>query len=99
MRAEIDVDKIVADATRRFEASSNKPVVVGWIAAAGAGIITAEWLMHLPLLNALVGFPVQLVGLLITPYLGVRYLMDNEDPVKDVTAVFEKIVSKLPGLE
>lgn len=32
----------------------------------------SQYLMHLPLLNALLGFPVQLLGLLMLPYLGIR---------------------------
>ena len=47
-------------------------------------LFTAEWLIHLPLLDFLLGFPVQLLGLFMLPYLGLRYLVDGGDVNKDV---------------
>lgn len=41
----------------------------------------------------LLGFPVQLIGLLALPYLGVRWFVDGEDAGKDIE---EYAVSALP---
>ena len=41
-------------------------------------------LIHLPALDILLGFPVQLLGLLALPYLGIRYLVDNKDVGQDL---------------
>jgi hypothetical protein len=47
-----------------YEKSDNKVAVVGWSAAAVGAFFIAEWLIHLPVFNVLLGFPVQLlVGL------------------------------------
>jgi hypothetical protein len=35
----------------QFEKAENKPVVVGWVAAALAAFFVAEWLIHLPALD------------------------------------------------
>lgn len=35
----------------QFEASENKPVVIGYIVGAVAAFIFAEWFIHLPLFN------------------------------------------------
>lgn len=40
-----------------------------------AAVFTAEWFIHLPLFNALLGFPIQLLGLVLTPYLAIRYFV------------------------
>jgi hypothetical protein len=37
---------------KQFEKSENKPVVIGYVAAAAAAILIAEWFIHLPVLNA-----------------------------------------------
>jgi hypothetical protein len=35
----------------QFEKAENKPVVIGWVSAAAAAFIIAEWLIHLPALD------------------------------------------------
>jgi hypothetical protein len=67
----------------QFEKSNNKPVVVGYSIAALAAFFTAEWLIHLPGLDILLGFPVQLVGVLVLPYLAVKYLVNGDDILTD----------------
>ena len=64
-----------------------------------SAIFIGEWLIHLPVLNALLGFPVQFIGLLALPYLGVRYLVDGGSVSKDAEAYVDSIVKKLPGLD
>ena len=56
-------------------------------------------LPSLQVLNFILGFPVQLLGLLMLPYLGVRYLVDNESPSKDVGEAVTKVTKLLPGLD
>jgi hypothetical protein len=35
----------------QFEKAENKPVVIGYVAAAAFAFFTAEWLIHLPALD------------------------------------------------
>lgn len=94
-----DFDDFLIKMSERFDKAQNKPAVIGYSAAAIGAFFAAEWIMHLPLLNALVGFPVQLVGLLALPVLGVRYLVDGGDFGKDLETAASSIVKKLPGLD
>lgn len=58
-----------------------------WLAAAFFAIVVAEWLIHVPLFNVLLGFPIQFVGLVVTPYLALRYYVDKEGtPLGDAEA-------------
>ena len=156
----------------QFEKAENKPVVIGYVAAAIFAFFTAEWLIHLPALDVvsdrtttgassaasctaatadarsgahvrrtaaraclasalrshelctrtsplkpfgigpaaapnplgpsrppaaaavqILGFPVQLVGLLTLPYLGVRWFVDGQSAGKDIE---EAVVSADP---
>jgi hypothetical protein len=45
----------------------------------------------------LLGFPIQLIGLLAVPYLAIRYLADGGDVGKDVGTYTSTIIKKLPG--
>lgn len=83
--------------SQQFEKAENKPAIIGYSAAAAFVFFTAEWLIHLPALDVLLGFPVQLVGLLLLPFLGLRYLVDGADVTKDVEAYVSSITKKLPG--
>lgn len=100
VRAEAeDFDAYLNKMAEKFEKTENKPIVIAYIAAAAFALITAEWLIHLPALNVLLGFPVQLLGLLVMPYLGVRWFVDGQSAGKDIEDAAGKIISKLPGLE
>ncbi|GBF87293.1 tRNA-dihydrouridine synthase [Raphidocelis subcapitata] len=94
-----DFDDILMTLANKFEKAENKPVVIAYISAAAFAIFFSEWLIHLPALNVLLGFPIQLLGLLALPYLGVRYLIDGGDVSKDAEAYASTITKKLPGLE
>ena len=50
-------------------------------------------LIHLPLLNFLLGFPIQLLGLALLPYFGVKYLVEKDSIKSDAGDAF---VSVLP---
>ena len=45
------------------------------------------------------GFPAQLVGLLIAPLLVIRYVVDKESWYADMEGTLDKVVSLLPGLK
>eukprot|EP00884_Botryococcus_braunii_P004439 jgi/Botrbrau1/13997/Bobra.150_1s0008.1 len=95
----VDFDGVLASLAEKFEKSNNKPVVVGYTVAAVAAFFTAEWLIHLPGLDILLGFPVQLIGVLVLPYLAVKYLVNGDDVVTDAGKAVETITAKLPGLK
>ncbi|KAI8462887.1 MAG: hypothetical protein J3K34DRAFT_475724, partial [Monoraphidium minutum] len=96
---DFDFDAFLNGMAEKFDKAENKPVIIGYSLAAISAFFVAEWLIHLPALDVLLGFPVQLVGLLLLPYLGVRYLVDGGDVSKDVEAYTSTIVKKLPGLD
>lgn len=94
-----DFDEMLEMVANKFEKVENKPVVVGWLVGAVSAIVIAEWLIHLPLLNVLLGFPIQFIGLVSTGYLGLRYYVDNDgEPLADVEMLVNKVAKKLPGL-
>ena len=45
------------------------------------------------------GFPLQLLGVLTAPILVVRYLLDGKDAVTDVVDTVTDISKRLPGLD
>lgn len=94
-----DFDELLNSLANKFEKAENKPVIIAWISAAAFAFFISEWLIHLPALNVLLGFPIQLLGLLMLPYLGIRYLVDGGDVAKDVETYTSTITKKLPGLE
>jgi len=96
---EIDFDKFLIIIATKWEEADNKAVVVGYSAAAVAAFFISEWFIHLPVLDFLLGFPVQLVGLLVLPYLLTRWLVDSKDWYEDVSGATGYLVSKLPYLE
>lgn len=94
-----DFDSILTTLADKFEKSDNKGAIIGYGAAGLIAFFFSEWLIHLPLLNFLLGFPIQLVGLLSLPYLGVRYLAEGENFQQDAKAAAGSITKRLPGLE
>lgn len=94
---EFDFDALLAKAADKFEKAENKPVVIGYGVGALVAFFIVEWLIHLPVLDILLGFPAQLLGVLAGPYLLIRYLVDKEDITKDVEMVVGKVVGLLPG--
>lgn len=100
VRAEADdFDAVLAKLADKFEKSDNKPAIVAWSAAATLAFFFSEWFIHLPLLDILIGFPVQLVGLVMLPYLGVRYFKDGKSVTEDLGAITSPVIALLPGLE
>jgi len=47
----------------------------------------------------LLGFPVQLVGVIVAPVLILRYVVDKKDWQKDVDDTVERVAEILPGLK
>ena len=92
------MDQLLANWADKFEKTENKPVVIGWIAAVLSSFIATEWLIHLPVFDFLLGFPVQLIGVLSLPILVTRYVLDGKDAVKDAGDVVLDITKRLPGL-
>jgi len=96
----VDFDKILADIGDKFETSDNKAAIVAYSAAAIAAVWFSEWLIHLPLLNVLLGFPIQLLGLSLLPYFGVKYFVEKDgEIISDAGKAFKKVAKQLPGLD
>ena len=47
----------------------------------------------------LVGFPIQLLGVLVAPLLVLRYAVDKKDWYADIEGLLEKVTTSLPGLK
>lgn len=75
---------IVLHTILQFEKSDNKAAIVGYTAAAAGLFFFTEWLIHLPGLNLILGFPIQLVGVLALPLLYVRYGIEGGNILDDV---------------
>lgn len=96
---EKDFDTILMETANKFENAKNKPAIVGWALAAFSAITVAEWLIHLPGLNFLLGFPVQFIGLIATGNLFLRYYVDKQgDPMTDIEELVNNVSKRLPGL-
>jgi ABC-type uncharacterized transport system permease subunit len=76
----------------QFEASENKGAVAGYSVGAVIALIFIEYFIHLPVFNILLGFPLQLLGIAMAPYLGVRYLMDGKDVKEDIGDAFVRFL-------
>lgn len=96
---EVDFDALLIKVADEFDKLDNKPVVIGYGVAALLSLFFVEWLIHLPGLNFLIGFPVQLLGVLIAPYLAIRYGLDKEDWYGDIEGFLKRLAELLPGLK
>lgn len=94
-----DFDAILMNVADKFEKAENKPVVIGYCVAAVAAFVFSEWLLHLPALDILLGFPVQMVGIISLPILINRYVLESKDVTSELSTEVESIVKKLPGLQ
>ncbi|GAX72658.1 hypothetical protein CEUSTIGMA_g114.t1 [Chlamydomonas eustigma] len=93
-----DFDALLNTFAEKFEKVENKPVVIGYVVAAVCALIVAEWLIHLPALDVVLGFPVQLLGLVLSPILAFRYIVDKKDATTDIVEIVADLSKKLPGL-
>lgn len=64
------------------------------MAAAGA-LALGEWVIHLPVLDVLIGLPVQLLGLFVMPPLAVRWFVEGRSFEEDVEKQIGKILAAL----
>eukprot|EP00232_Nephroselmis_pyriformis_P019527 CAMPEP_0182880500 /NCGR_PEP_ID=MMETSP0034_2-20130328/16601_1 /TAXON_ID=156128 /ORGANISM="Nephroselmis pyriformis, Strain CCMP717" /LENGTH=157 /DNA_ID=CAMNT_0025013487 /DNA_START=1 /DNA_END=474 /DNA_ORIENTATION=- len=92
-------DSLLTKGAEAFEKAENKPVLVGYGVAALLAFFATEWLIHLPGLDILLGFPAELVGVLVGPVLALRYLKNGKSIATDVTDVVEDLAGILPGLK
>ena len=75
------------------------PNFVNIAAYGAAGLIAlsiVDGIVNLPLLNILIGVPVQIVGATTALALAARYLKDGKDPISDIKGVHAKINKLIP---
>lgn len=94
-----DFDALLMKLSDKFEKLDNKPAVIGYGVGALVAFFIVEWLIHLPILDFLLGGTAQMLGLLMGPILLIRYLVDKEDLSADVEKTLAKITSLLPGMK
>jgi hypothetical protein len=63
------------------------------------GLYFVESLIHLPVLNLVIGFPLELLGVISAGVLALRYLKDGGDAEADATALAATLKETLPGLK
>jgi len=96
----LDFDSILSTLAEKFERAENKPAVVGYLSAAVAAVFLVEYIIHLPVLDILLGWPIQLLGVFSMPVLAFRYyLQKNNDITEDLTGVVNTVTKELPGFK
>ena len=92
-----DPDGLLADAKSKYESLPNKDGAAATAAAAVAGIVAADWVLHLPLISLLVG-PVKCVGVFALTNLALRYYGTKEVTLEnDVKVTAGKLEGLLPA--
>ena len=74
-------------------------MVVGYSVGLLVGLYFVESFIHLPVLNLVIGFPLELLGVCSAGALGLRYLKQGVDPMGDVKDVVSTLENTLPGLK
>mmetsp|Transcript_21010 Transcript_21010/g.25226 ORF Transcript_21010/g.25226 Transcript_21010/m.25226 type:complete len:164 (+) Transcript_21010:61-552(+) len=92
-------DALLSKGAEKWEAAENKPVVVGYGVGFIVALIVIEKIIHLPLLNILLGFPLELLGVCSAGILGYRYIKEGGDPIDDLEGTLSKVTAELPGLK
>ena len=73
--------------------------IIAWTSAAFGVIVISEWFIHLPAFNVLLGFPVQLLGLVCAFNLAYKYYIEKEGTLLGYfEALVERVSEELPGL-
>lgn len=94
-----DFDSFLIDIANKFEKADNKGPLIGWTVASFFAITTVEWLIHLPLFDFLIGFPLQFLGIISAINLGLKYYVDKRgDPASDIKDIVESVAKQLPGI-
>ena len=72
-------------------------------AAYGVGLVVGlyfvESLIHLPVLSLVIGFPLELLGVISAGALALRYLKQGGDIEADAAGVVATLEATLPGLK
>ena len=95
-----DLDTVLADFAAEFEQypQDRKVATAGWAAAGLGAVVLGEKIMHTVVFDVLLGFPIQLLGLLVLPGLVVKAL-DGKDLVEEGGAYVSSLAKRLPGLD
>jgi len=71
----------------QWEKSDAKAAVVGYSLLVLFVVYLTESLVHLPLLNVLLGVPLELLGLTSAAALAYKYTQEGGDPIDDLSAL------------
>jgi len=96
---EVDFDAILAKGAEAWEKVDNKPVVAGYSVALLVATFFALKFTHLPVIDILIGVPLEVLGIFSAVFLGYRYVKEDGDAYKDVTTFLKKITADLPGFK
>ncbi len=81
----------------QFDKLENKPVVIGYGVGLLVGLYFVESLIHLPVLNLVIGFPLELLGVMSAGALALRYLKQGGDAEADLSSVAATCVARSAG--
>lgn len=94
-----DFDSLLELGAEKWEKAENKPVLVGYGVGGLVALSITETVVHAPVLNVLLGFPLELLGILSAGSLALRYLKEGEDPLEDLGKLGDTLSDTLPGLK
>ena len=91
---ELDTDKFVSKVTETVDTIPNATVIAAYGAAGLLALSIVDGIINLPLLNILIGGPVQAVGALTALALAARYLKarTQEGPLPSLPASQKRLV-------
>jgi hypothetical protein len=96
----IDTEKAISTlkgaATGVADSVPNKDTVAAYAIGSLVALAVVDGIINLPLLNILIGAPVQILGFLTAVVLGKRYLADGGDVAADAKALAVKLNSQVP---
>ena len=74
-------------------------MVAGYGVGLLVGLYFVESFIHLPVLNLVIGFPLELLGVMSAGALALRYLKQGGDVEADASALAAQLQDTLPGLK
>ena len=92
----ISTEKALGKVSGVVDSLPNKETLLGYGVGGLVALGIVDGLINLPLLNILVGAPVQILGFVTALSLGVRYLVDGKDAKSEAKGFASTLLAALP---
>ena len=83
----------------QWDKAEPKPIIAAYGVGLLVGLYFVESFIHLPVLNLVIGFPLELLGVVSAGALALRYLKQGGDIEADVNGIAATLKDTLPGLK